>query len=211
MNIAQRPTHHSNYGDGMGGPGTNRGRRFVILHGTGKRPETPAENEIMYLQRPGVGVSYHYYVTKAGTVVQFVPNEARAWHAGSSVWRDDRDLNDMSIGVALESSNALDEVYPDRQVAAARILVSGLMSRYAIPASGVLTHRDVSDPRGRKIDPVNWPVEEFLLMLQSARTGHRSLPLYSEANEYLGTVTLVEERKAYLPDAVRDTLRGEGG
>ena len=198
IDIIQSPTHSSNYGDGRGGPGENRGRSYLIMHGTGIRPGVSAAAEIKYLQKKGVGVSYHYYVTKAGEVHQFVPTDARAWHAGGSGWRDDKDLNDLSVGIALESSNSFSEVYPGVQWDAARELTEMMMRQYSIPVSGVLSHREISVPPGRKVDPVNFPMDSFRL----AVVGPRRIPLYDERNVYLGEVSLVEGRKAYIPDEV---------
>ena len=36
------PTHESNYGNGKGGNGQNLGRRFIVLHGSGKYPTATA-------------------------------------------------------------------------------------------------------------------------------------------------------------------------
>lgn len=60
----------------------------------------------------GLRVSAHVLIRRDGECVQFVPFEARAWHAGRSRWRDgDRErsaLNDFSIGIELEG----DEITP---------------------------------------------------------------------------------------------------
>jgi len=202
------PTHESNYGNGQGGAGRNLGRRFIILHGSGKYPTVTAAQELAYLQRPGIRVSYHAYVTKAGAVHQLVPFPARAWHAGSSTWRSAGvqydDLNDLSIGIAFESCNAVDEVYPPEQVAAVFELARNLMRAFDIPPEHVLTHKEVSDPQGRKVDPVNFEIDAFRQRL--ALPPRETLPLYSETNELLGEVTIVNGRKAYLPDTVRARL-----
>lgn len=163
----------------------------------------PAENEIKYLQRENVGVSYHYYVTKEGVVHQFVPLIARAWHAGSSAWGADVDLNDLSVGVALESTNGFAEVYPPDQWDAAHELTLDLMERFGISSTGVLSHKEVSVPQGRKIDPVAFPLDQFRASIAGKQI---KVPLLGERNEKLGTVTIVDGRKAYLPDAVRAAL-----
>ena len=209
--MIQAPTHITNYGDGQGGFGTNRGRRFIILHGTGRSPAATAAQEIGYLQRPGIRVSYHAYATKTGEVHHMVPWAARAWHAGSSRWRgtdgvEYTDLNDLSIGIAFESTNAFDEVYPHVQVSAVFELVRDLMVEHDIPPERVLTHREVSYPQGRKVDPVNFGVVTFRERL--AWPPKETLPLYSEENELLGEVTVVDDRKAYLPNDVLTRLRG---
>jgi N-acetyl-anhydromuramyl-L-alanine amidase AmpD len=193
MNIEVAHTHESNYG------GENRGRKYIILHGTGKNPTATAAAEIKFLQRPHIGVSYHYYVTKAGAIVELVSPDERAWHAGASRWQSDSDLNDLSVGVGLESSNGFAEVYPAEQMIATADLCRVLMARYGIAADRILTHRDISDPQGRKIDPVNFDITAFRTMIKTQR---RRVPLYSEGNRLLGHITLVDERKGYLPDEV---------
>ena len=204
MQLIQTPTHASNYGNGAGGPGRNVGRRFVVLHGSGRYPTATAAQELEYLQRPRIRVSYHVYATKAGELHQMVPLDARAWHAGSSRWGTVEDLNDLSIGIAFESTNAIDEVYPPEQVSPVFELVHELMEAYDIPPAHVLTHEEVSYPQGRKVDPVNFDIEKFRRRL--AGPPRETVPLYSEANDLLGEVTIVGGAKAYLPDVVRARL-----
>jgi len=176
------------------------------MHGTGIRPNVAAEMEIKFLRREGAGVSYHYYLTKEGVTHELVDPDFRAWHAGSSAWGPDSDLNDLSVGIGMESTNSFAEVYPPEQWDAARALVTLLMRRYGIPTTGVLSHKEVSDPPGRKIDPVNFPMDMFRLSL----AGPQRMPLYDERNALLGTVTVVEDRKVYLPDLVLATLCDDG-
>ena len=57
---------------------------------------------------------------------------------------------------------------------------------------------------GRKVDPVNFEIDAFRQRL--AGPPKETLPLYSETNELLGEVTIVDGRKAYLPDTVRSSL-----
>lgn len=184
----------SNYG------GVVKGRRFIIMHGTGKNPTSTAEAEMSYLRRAGAGVSYHLYVTKSGEVHQLVPFEERAWHAGSSRTTSDGTeytaLNDWSIGVALESSNGVNEDYPNVQVDAAFHAVRNLMNTYNIPAENVLSHREVSYPVGRKIDPVNFDMDAFRDRLGGPKV--MELPAYHPiTNEFLGNVTVIDDRKVY--------------
>lgn len=209
MILVRNLTHQSNYGDGMGGPGVNRGRLFIIWHGSGKYPTASAEDELRFLRRPDVRVSYHYYITKAGIVHQLVPDDYRAWHAGSSRWaepgRSWRDLNDYSIGVAFESCNAIGEVYPPEQVASALTLARDLMAKFpAVTPARNLTHKEVSDPPGRKIDPVSFGIQSFRAKLEAPKESR--IPLYSEDNRRLGEITLVDERKAYISDELRARL-----
>ena len=53
------------------------------------------------LRDPGAKVSAHYLIDEDGDVVQLVPEERRAWHAGVSAWQGRARLNDCSIGIEL--------------------------------------------------------------------------------------------------------------
>lgn len=151
-------------------------RQFIILHGSGG-PEAGSESWVL---NPAAQVSYHYFIGKNDhaleDVRQFVSEDDIAWHVGQSRWREVTPLtpdvprvwagmNACSVGVALESMNRPDEVYPEWQLAVCRELVRDIMHRNSIPAHRVLTHRMVSDPPGRKVDPVAFPYEDFIRSL----------------------------------------------
>lgn len=50
----------------------------------------------------GVAVSAHLVIRRSGDVVQCVPFNERAWHAGRSRWQGSEGLNDCAIGIELE-------------------------------------------------------------------------------------------------------------
>lgn len=50
----------------------------------------------------GVKVSAHAIIRRDGSVVQCVPFDERAWHAGRSHWQGLDGLNDQAIGIELE-------------------------------------------------------------------------------------------------------------
>ena len=52
----------------------------------------------------GVKVSSHIFIRRDGEVIQFVPFNLRAWHAGASTHLKKSDCNDFSIGIELEGS-----------------------------------------------------------------------------------------------------------
>ena len=47
-------------------------------------------------------VSSHLYIKRDGEIIQFVPFDKRAWHAGDSSYNGDSDCNNFSIGIELE-------------------------------------------------------------------------------------------------------------
>jgi len=95
----------------------------------------------------GVRVSAHFYIRRAGELVQFVSCEQRAWHAGASRWNARERCNDFSIGIELEGSDLVP--YRDAQYAALADLLQALQVRY--PIGDVVGHCDIAP--GRKTDP----------------------------------------------------------
>ncbi len=99
-------------------------------------------------------VSSHFLIRRDGELLQFVPVERRAWHAGVSSWRGRERCNDFSIGVELEGTD--DDVFTDAQYARLVELLRGLQA--ALPLRDIAAHSDVAP--GRKTDPgpgFDWP------------------------------------------------------
>ncbi len=107
-----------------------------------------------YKQLAGLKVSAHFLIRRDGTIIQFVPGNKRAWHAGVSSWRGRAACNDFSIGIELEGS---DEVpFNDPQYASLIRLTRLLRRNYPIRA--IVGHADIAP--GRKTDPgacFDWP------------------------------------------------------
>ncbi|MGE5757740.1 MAG: 1,6-anhydro-N-acetylmuramyl-L-alanine amidase AmpD [Sideroxydans sp.] len=100
-----------------------------------------------YEQIRGVRVSSHFLVRRGGQIIQFVPCNKRAWHAGVSTWGGRSRCNDFSIGIELEGSDF--ESFTDRQYAALVRLTRRLKRSY--PISGIVGHSDIAPDR--KTDP----------------------------------------------------------
>ena len=92
-------------------------------------------------------VSSHFFIRRDGSLLQFVPCERRAWHAGASRWKGRTCCNDFSIGVELEGTDA--RPYTARQYARLARLVKLLRTRY--PLADLAGHCDIAP--GRKSDP----------------------------------------------------------
>ena len=95
----------------------------------------------------GLEVSSHFFVRRDGELIQFVPCELRAWHAGESRWRGRERCNDFSIGVELEGTDELP--YEAAQYAMLVRLIRALRQHY--PIADVAGHSDIAP--GRKTDP----------------------------------------------------------
>jgi AmpD protein len=92
-------------------------------------------------------VSSHFLVRRDGEIVQFVPCNKRAWHAGVSSWRGLSRCNDFSIGIELEGSDF--EPFTARQYCALVRLTRRLKRIY--PIGEIVGHSDIAP--GRKTDP----------------------------------------------------------
>ena len=52
-------------------------------------------------------VSAHLLIKRDGSIIQFVPFDKRAWHAGESSFNGEGNCNDFSIGIELEGTDNL--------------------------------------------------------------------------------------------------------
>lgn len=92
-------------------------------------------------------VSTHFFISRNGEILQFVPCSKRAWHAGVSLWRGRSGCNDFSIGIELEGSNLLP--FRDTQYTALSALTLALKQAY--PVQDIAGHSTIAP--GRKTDP----------------------------------------------------------
>jgi AmpD protein len=102
----------------------------------------------------GLRVSSHFLVRRGGELLQFVPLQARAWHAGASRWRGRGRCNDFSVGIELEGTD--DSPFDDAQYARLAYLLRSLL--LSLPVREFSAHSDIAP--GRKTDPgvlFDWP------------------------------------------------------
>jgi AmpD protein len=98
----------------------------------------------------GLKVSAHFVIRRDGTLIQYVPTDKRAWHAGVSSWNGCERCNDFSIGVELEGADDVPFAEPQYETLAR--LTRDLQSRYGtLDFAG---HSDIAP--GRKTDPGPW-------------------------------------------------------
>ena len=130
----------------------------------------------------GNPVSSHYLIPEPGDasysekdlkLYSLVPEEGRAWHAGSSYWAGKTSLNDMSVGIELvnqtyclkskqptpteQADQATAKIcfYPDfadSQIEILTDLLSGILARHTeVKPTDIIGHADIAPQR--KIDP----------------------------------------------------------
>jgi len=123
---------------------------MLVLHYTGMQSARAAIDKMC---DPDAGVSAHYMVDEDGAISQLVDEDRRAWHAGESWWRGNRDINARAIGIELVNPGHEFGLrpYPDQQMQALQSLALEILRRHQIPARNVVGHSDIA-PR-RKTDP----------------------------------------------------------
>lgn len=102
----------------------------------------PYYREIHHLK-----VSSHFFIRRDGELLQFVPCDKRAWHAGVSQWQGRERCNDFSIGIELEGDD--ETPFEDAQYTTLNALLAILKQAY--PITGITGHSDIAP--GRKTDP----------------------------------------------------------
>lgn len=130
-------------------------QKYLILHYTALDDDKSAS--VLTQQ----SVSSHYLVNNMGDneIYQLVDENKRAYHAGISAWRNDRMLNDTSIGIEIVNSgyttdadgNKVFVPFDEAQMKKVAALAKDIITRYNIPPTNVLAHSDIAPTR--KQDP----------------------------------------------------------
>lgn len=112
-------------------------------------------------------VSSHLFVRRDGSVVQFVPFDQRAWHAGVSSYSGRDNCNDFSIGIEIEGCD--DEAYSFEQYQSLGKIIPALMEAYPDITSDRITGHEFIAPK-RKTDP-GWAFDWQALFLSLKNKG----------------------------------------
>ncbi len=95
-------------------------------------------------------VSAHALVRRDGQVIQYVPFDKRAWHAGLSEFQGRARCNDFSIGIELEGADHIP--YTAAQYHSLAKIIKALWLAYpSLQEKHVVGHSDIAP--GRKTDP----------------------------------------------------------
>ena len=117
----------------------------------------PPDGHPYFAEVAGLRVSSHLLIRRSGEVVQYVPFQRRAWHAGVSSWAGRERCNDFSIGIELEGVDH--SPYESTQYAMlARVIAELCRSYPTLAPERVVGHDDIAP--GRKSDPgpaFDWP------------------------------------------------------
>jgi N-acetylmuramoyl-L-alanine amidase len=123
---------------------------MLVLHYTNMQS---AQAALERLCDPAIEASAHYLVREDGHVWQMVAEHRRAWQAGLSYWRGERDINSRSIGIEIAHPGHIwgYRPFPTAQTAAVLELSQGIVTRHGIPMRNVVAHSDIAP--NRKEDP----------------------------------------------------------
>ena len=124
----------------------------IVLHATATATGQEAVNTFL---DPASQRSSHFIVDRNGSVIEMVPPEKRAWHAGKSALGGVPDLNNFSVGIEMVDRND-GQPYSDAQYDAVAGLIRRLRARYDLPNARIVSHAVVALPTGRKSDPVGF-------------------------------------------------------
>ena len=128
----------------------NKTVKYIVLHYTGMINLQSAYNR---LNSTLSDVSAHYLISRSGKIYNLLCLKFKAWHAGKSQWKNDKNINDNSIGIELENKGH-DYGYTeftDNQYKSLKKLICFLKSIYRIKDECILFHSDISP--NRKKDP----------------------------------------------------------
>jgi len=122
---------------------------LLVIHNISLPPEQFGNGYVEQFFCNQLDCSIHPYL-RGGELIQFVPFDRRAWHAGASSFKDRNECNDFSIGIELEGADTIP--YTDAQYALLAEITKALINEYPdISRDTIVGHCDISP--GRKTDP----------------------------------------------------------
>ena len=112
--------------------------------------QLPSDAHPYFAEIHQLQVSAHILIQRNGDIVQFVPFDKRAWHAGESCYEGSERCNDFSIGIELEGTDT--DSFEDVQYRQLAAVIKTLNETYpSITTSRIAGHSDIAP--GRKTDP----------------------------------------------------------
>ena len=155
----------------IGGPITPR---LIVIHDTAGRLEKGSS--VAWFQSAECQTSAHFVIELDGTIVQMVPVNKKAAHAGESTWNGAKFCNAFSVGIEIVNPGRLDQAgkawfgqcfrgefcetdahgkglwlpYTPAQIEAVIRISKSIAAHYA-DVNEIVGHHDISP--GRKVDP----------------------------------------------------------
>lgn len=136
----------------------------IVLHATAQQTLSDTINR--FLNRHS-RVSAHFVVDRDGRVIQMVPVEKRAWHAGAASLYGTHSVNNYSIGIEMVNLNNGVDPFTDAQYIAVAQLIRHIRLCYTIPDARIVSHAQIALPPGRKSDPLGFDFKRLRRMLDA--------------------------------------------
>ena len=164
----------------------------VILHHAEESSATVWDINDWHLSNGWVGIGYHYYIRKDGSIYRGRPEWAVGAHATGH--------NDRSIGICCEGAY-MTETMPAAQLASLKALLRDIMGRYG--KLTLLRHKDVNstDCPGKNFP---WAEVQNYMKEDDKVTQAEFNAMYDKANPLYKTI---DDVPAYWQSEVREMLK----
>ena len=135
------------------------GRAGIVLH------STEGLNSLDWLQGEsadaGTPASADFLIARNGNCYQITQVGYYSYHAGVAEWHslDNRRgiLNELLVGIELESHETNAPRYTDQQIITSAALCRRLMFQHWFGVTNIVYHGQIAKPPGRRRDPVLFP------------------------------------------------------
>ncbi|CAK8163457.1 N-acetylmuramoyl-L-alanine amidase [Candidatus Xenohaliotis californiensis] len=123
----------------------------LVLHYTAANLKSALDT---FIQK--TDVSIHYIVGKSGIIINLIPDNKIAWHAGKSSWQGREKVNDYSVGIEIINQgwgtpDGNWEEFTGAQKKSVCLLSKDISTHHNIPRDRIVGHQDVAPDR--KVDP----------------------------------------------------------
>ena len=163
----------------------------VILHHAEASSATVWDINAWHLSNGWVGIGYHYYIRKDGSIYRGRPERAGGAHATGH--------NDRSIGICCEGAY-MTETMPAAQLASLKALLRDIMGRYG--TMPLRRHRDVN-ATSCPGDNFPWAEAQNYMKEDDTMTQKEFEEMYDKANPLYKTISDVPP---YWQPEVREML-----
>jgi N-acetylmuramoyl-L-alanine amidase len=173
-------------------------QKYIVIHYTAGLALKSAEDT--FLNRASK-VSAHIVIDRDGSVVQMVPFNKRAWHAGVSRWRGLEGMNSYSIGIELVNAGRLTWA-GDRWIT---------WTGRTVPSQDAITavHKHENTPSGWQL----YPEAQLLSVIEVCRAIREAYPgiLDLVGHDDIAPGRKADPGPAFPMDAVRAGAMGRKG
>ena len=122
----------------------------IVLHASAGKSDA---GDVSWIVSPKSGISYHILIGRDGAVYRFVDPKHMAYHAGESMFKGRKFVNQFSIGVSFANRHDGTEMLTGAQIEKGKTVVRELIGDW--PIKHITTHAEIAP--NRKTDPLKIP------------------------------------------------------